>query len=455
MRRKFDPQMSLSHVIPRSKIGRELQEMSDILDANPEAVDLVFADLSSQGSRCDTGREGLTAEQVLRCAVLKQGHNLTYEELEFHLSDSVSLRAFCRLAEGQCPGKSALQDNIACLRETTWEAINRVVIGFAHGDGVEDARRVRIDSTVVDANIHDPTDSTLLSDGVRILTRWMLEGKELSPRPHYRFHDHRRVVKKRVLTIHTTRKPEVRVRAYRELLAYVARVRGYAAEASTVLAQWDQGSLLEIWRAQALADQIARALGILDRVVDQTTRRVLHGEKVPASEKVVSFFEHHTDIIVKDRRQVHYGHKVFVVGGQSNLILDCTIERGNPADSERFAPLLERHQRIHGRAPRQVSADGGFASKDNLATAKAQGVEDICFAKKRGLSVETMARSPWMYRTLRRFRAGIEAGISVLKRAFGLDRCTWSGWEGFQRYVWSALVAYNLMTLARIRIARA
>ena len=454
MRRKLDPQMSLFHVIPRSKIGQELKEMSDILDANPKAVDLAFADLS-QGSRLDTGREGLTAEQVLRCAVLKQGHNLTYEEMEFHLSDSLSFRAFCRLKDGQFPGKSALQDNVACLHEATWEAINRLLIHYAHGEGVEDGRRVRLDSTVVDANIHDPTDSTLLRDGVRILTRWMLEGKQLSPRPRYRFHDHRRVVKKRVLTIHNTRKTEVRVRAYQELLAYVARVRGYAAEACTVLAQWDQGSLQDIWRAQALAEQIARALGILDRVVDQTSRRVLKGEKVPASEKVVSFFEDHTDIIVKDRRQVHYGHKVFVVGGKSNLILDCTIERGNPADSERFATLLKRHEQIHGRVPRQVSADGGFASKDNLTEAKAQGVQDICFAKKRGLSVEAMARSPWMYRTLRRFRAGIEAGISVLKRAFGLDRCTWSGWQGFQRYVWSALVAYNLMTLARIRMARA
>ena len=454
MRRKLDPQMNLFHVLPRSKVGRELQQMSDILDANPDIVELAFADLS-QGSRTDTGREGLTAEQVVRCAVMKQGHNLTYEEMEFHLSDSHAFRAFCRLKNNQFPGTSALQENIACLHETTWEAINRVLIDYAHGEGVEDARRVRMDSTVVGANIHDPTDSTLLRDGVRILTRWMREGKQLSPRPHYRFHDHRRVAKKRVLTIHNARSAEVRVRAYRELLAYVERVRGYAVEACRVLAQWDEGSAQDIWQARRLARQIERALGILDRVIDQTTRRVLKGETVPASEKVVSFFEDHTDIIVKDRRQVHYGHKVFLVGGTSNLVLDCTIERGNPADAERFMPLLKRHEQIHGCAPQQISADGGFASKENLARAKAQGARDVCFAKMRGLRIEAMVRSPWMYRTLKRFRAGIEAGISVLKRAFGLDRCTWSGWQGFQRYVWSALVAYNLMTLARIRLARA
>ena len=105
--------------------------------------------------------------------------------------------------------------------------------------------------------------------------------------------------------------------------------------------------------------------------------------------------------------------------------------------------------------PRQVTADGGFASKDNLAFAKENGVKDAVFARKRGLSILDMARSSWVYKTLRNFRAGIEAGISVLKRAFGLDRCTWSGWEGFTRDVWSTIVSYNLLVLARISLASA
>jgi len=131
-------------------------------------------------------------------------------------------------------------------------------------------------------------------------------------------------------------------------------------------------SIRDTLAAHELACNIERALGILRKVVDQAVRRVIRGEKVPASEKIVSFFEDHTDIIVKGRRDLQYGHKVFLTGGASNLILDCLIERGNPADSDRYGELLERHRKQFGRAPRQVSADGGFASRKNLGVARAR-----------------------------------------------------------------------------------
>lgn len=137
------------------------------------------------------------------------------------------------------------------------------------------------------------------------------------------------------------------------------------------------------------------------------------------------------------------------------MVLDCMITRGNPADTTQYTPLLERQKELYGRMPRQVSADGGFASKDNLAYAKAKQIKDAVFAKKRGLSVLDMAKSSWVYKKLRNFRAGIEAGISTLKRAFGLDRCTWKSWEGFGRYVWSSIVSYNLLVLARTKLAAA
>jgi IS5 family transposase len=191
------------------------------------------------------------------------------------------------------------------------------------------------------------------------------------------------------------------------------------------------------------------------RVVDQTVRRVLKGEKLPASEKVVSFFEEHSDIIVKGRRDTQYGHKVFLTGGASNLILDCLIERGNPADSDRYQDLLERHKEQFGRAPRQVSADGGFAPRKSLAFAQNGEVKDAVFAKKQGLTVIEMAKSAWVDKMLRNFRAGIQAGISTLTGVFGLDRCTWSGWGGFKQYVWSSIVSYNLLVMARIRLAKA
>jgi IS5 family transposase len=453
MRRKFHRQGSLFDVIGRSQIGRELEEASQILDANPALLEAVLRDITGP-VRPDHGREGLTAEQVLRSAILKQSQNLTYEELEFHLGDSQAFRAFARLKVNQFPAHSALQENIASIRESTWEAIHRVLLGHARAEGIEDGRATRIDTTVVDADIHAPTDSSLLVDGVRVLTRHLLQGKQFEPRPAYRFQDHRRVMKKRALTILNARREEVRVRAYRDMLRYAGLVRGYSTEAIFALREWKSPDVLDCLRAQALADQIARILGLVDRVIDQTERRVLRGEKVPASEKIVSLFEAHTDIIVKDRRDTHYGHKICLTGGASNLVLDVRVEKGNPADSDLFRPMLERHMEIHGRAPRQVSADGGFASKENLQWAKSKGVLDVCFAKRRGISISDMVRSTWIYRKLKRFRAGIESSISALKRAFGMDRCNWSGWAHFQRYVWSIVVSHNLFTMARMRLAQ-
>jgi len=143
---------------------------------------------------------------------------------------------------------------------------------------------------------------------------------------------------------------------------------------------------------------------------------VIEGESVPADQKVVSIFEEHTDIIIKDSRDTHYGHKICLTGGASNLILDCMILEGNPADTELVEQMLDRQQQIYGRYPLKVALDGGFASKDNLSKAKEREIKDVCFAKKRGLKQEDMCRSEYVYKKLRRFRAGIESGISWLKQ---------------------------------------
>jgi IS5 family transposase len=438
----------------RSSIAKELKGISDILDATPSVMDRVFKDLTAT-HRSDTGREGMTAEQVLRCAILKQYRELTYEELAFHLEDSDAFRSFARLEMGQYPSKSILQENIKAITEETWEAIHRDVLEFAAREKIEKGRTIRIDSTAVETDIHHPTDSTLLSDGIRIITRWLQEGKELTPQPRYQFSDHQRVVKKRVMTILNAKKDEVRQKAYRDLLHYAYLAKGYAESAVPELTDYEGATIQDTFTGHELARRLIRAVRILGKVIDQTERRVFKGEAVPASEKIVSFFEDHTDIIVKGRRETEYGHKIFLSGGVSTMILGCLILRGNPADSDQYQPLLKQHGQWYGSMPRQATADGGFASKENLAFAKEHHIKDAVFAKKRGLCVLDMAKSNWVYKKLRNFRAGIEAGISTLKRAFGLDRCTWSGWEGFKRYVWSSIVSYNLLVLARIRLASA
>jgi IS5 family transposase len=452
MRKKWNNQLSFFHIMPNNKIARELGAISEIIDTNSQIMDVVYKDIAGP-KRSDTGRNGMTAEQALRCAILKQYRNLTYEELAFHLHDSKSFRAFAKMEMGQAPSDSTLQENIKAISGESWETINRTIIGYAESEGIEKGRTTRMDSTVVETNIHHPTDSTLLQDGIRIITRWLNEGKSLTPTPGYLFTDHTRRAKRRGLTILNAKKKAVREKAYKDLLHLARHVREYATRAISVLYAFESEDFREEFRANSLALKLEHAVYILGRVIDQTERRVLRGEKVPASEKVVSFFECHTDIIVKGNRDTQYGHKVFLTGGRSGLILDCLIERGNPCDSALFQPMVKRQEELYNRPPRQVAADGGFASRDNLERIKGRGVKDVAFAKSKGLSVLEMVKSNWVYKKLKNFRAGIEANISRLKRSFGFSCCNWTGWAGFRQYIWSAIVSYNLLVLARLKFA--
>jgi IS5 family transposase len=454
MRQKRVRQLSIFHVMPDNPIAKELGAISKILDAQPRVLDLVHRDILGI-KRSDTGRPGMTAEQALRSAILKQYRSLTYEELAFHLEDSLSFRAFARLTVNQFPSRSVLQENIKAISASTWEAIQWLLIEYAADQEIEKGRKIRIDSTAVESNIHHPTDSSLLQDGVRIMTRLLVAGKDLEPMPEYWFSDHRRVVKKRVITILNARKEKVRVGAYKDLLDVAARVLEYAMNALSALKTFESDDVREWGRACMLREEFERTVSTLARVMDQTERRIIRGEKVPASEKLASFFECHTDIIVKGGRDTEFGHKVFFTGGDSGVIMDCVVARGNPADSAMFQPMIERQKAFYGRVPRQAAADGGFGSKENLKWAKTEGIKDVMFAKRKGLSVLEMVKSNWVYKKLRNFRAGIEANISRLKRAFGLDRCSWTGWAGFRQYVWSAIVSYNLSVLARLKLATA
>jgi len=231
------------------------------------------------------------------------------------------------------------------------------------------------------------------------------------------------------------------------------KTMGYARSAAAALDHHCCVSLKEVAVVGALASEIRHYLVLAVRVVDQTQRRVLDGESVPAADKLVSIFEPHTDIIVKDRRQTLYGHKVALSTGRSGLVLDFAVIDGNPPDSTLAKTMVERQQDLYGHPPRQVSFDGAFASKANLDDIKALGVEDVCFSKCRFLDVRDMVKSTWVFRKLRRFRAGIEAGVSFLKRCFGLDRCTWRSNASFRAYGWASVVAHNLLLLARHTLA--
>ncbi len=254
------------------------------------------------------------------------------------------------------------------------------------------------------------------------------------------------VILARTLDVHNAKKSSQRKRAYLDLLDVTVETLGFVPAALAKLNARTGEDWLE---GMGLAAKLRHFEPLGWQVVDQTHRRVFEGEKVPASDKIVSIFEEHTDIIIKDRRAVHYGHKVCLSTGASALVLDCQILSGNPADSTLVEEVLNRHADIFGKVPRQAALDGGFASRANVKLAKDNGVEDVCLSKRRGIEITDMAKSTWVYERLKRFRAGVEAGISFLKRCFGMDRCRWRGLQSFRSYVWASVVTCNLLILAR------
>ena len=442
MRQERTVQANIFDLFAEHEIGRELKAMSQWLDEHGAVLSQVTQDLRRLGVR-ETGREGLPAEAALRCALLKQYRQLSYQELAFHLEDSASFRAFARLPWGWSPKKSVLHKTISAIRAETWEEINRVLLASARQDKVENGKVVRVDSTVTAALIHEPSDSSLLWDTVRVMVQLLQHADALGSAIPW--HNHCRAAKKRARAIEYTRGRPKRVKHYRDLLRITRTTLSYLQQAAEQLTL-SAGPAIELWRATVCHYQ-----RLIERIIAQTERRVLAGEAVPAGEKLVSLFEPHADIIVKGSRDVQYGHKLNLTTGRSGLILDLVIEAGNPADSERLLPMLERHIAFYGAAPQQAAADGGYASRENLCQAKAWGVRDMAFHKKAGLRIEDMVKSRWVYRKLRNFRAGIEAGISCLKRAYGLARCTWRGLDHFKTYVWSSVAAYNLALFARLR----
>jgi IS5 family transposase len=454
MRKRNQKQMPLIPTTVDHLHAMELELISRILDDIPTINELAWQDLAQHVATVGTGAEGMSAEQVVRCAIVKQMEDYSYDELAFHIVDSSCYRSFCRIGIAHKGfKKSALCKNIKALSADTWEAIHRILIRYATTKKIEKGREVRIDSTVVSSDIHTPSDSSLLWDAVRVLTRVLSQAKSQVQGFSLPFSDHTKRAKSRMMGVMNAKDKKFRTRHYLDLLTVTRKSLAYAERAARFLNGYLSADPAQILLAQKMAKELETYSELTRMVIDQTERRILHGESVPASEKIVSLFEPHADIIVKDHRDTFYGHKIYVTGGSSNLITDCVICEGNPADTSLTDQMLDRQRDLYGRYPLKVALDGGFASKENLASAKSKHIKDVCFSKKRGIEIEDMCRSPWVYRRLRRFRAGVESGISWLKRCFGLCRCTWKGFQSFKSYVWASIVSANLVTIARKQMA--
>lgn len=433
MRVKNVMQTSIYEIFASHELAQELKRISEWLDGHAEILDWVEADLQKDGIK-DTGRRGMSVESVLRCALLKQYWQWTYEELEYHLMDSDSAYGFARLGKHRGFSDSTLQETISRIRWETWERINqRFMITMVAGKH-ESLHRTRIDSTVTQTHIHAPGDASLLADAMRLLNR--LAQKRREEGAIINWSNHSRMIKKRVNEIRCAKGEDKRRDGYRKLLKVVKdSVKRFREISHSHDGQWEI--------------EAERVLGLTGKVIGQTERRVMRSEQVPAQDKIVSLFEAHSAIIVKDRRETQYGHKLNLATGRAGFVLDVVVEEGNPADSTRLKPMVDRIKAIYGRLPRQVAADAGYASKKGVKAVRESGVKAVGLPRKRGMTVADMTGSEWLYKTLKRFRAGIEGNISTLKRVFGLGRCLWRGLEGFKAYVLSSVFAYNIGRYAR------
>ncbi len=449
MRNRIRKQLRIVEPSIEHEHAKELHQIRALIYEYPKILHLVHADLIRGLDDPEAGRKGMmTGEQVFKVLLIKQMNGFSYRVLRFHLEDSRTYRSFCGFGIGdKIPSDKTLQRDIKKIRPETLEEINRIVLAAAADKGVEKGRKVRVDSTVVKSNIHHPTDSSLLWDCVRVLCRLSQRAKEEFG---VKVPDHRRRAKKRAMGIMNAKNKKVRTKHYRDLLKVTKKT---VADAERVLASLKAIPAENILTVTAICAELCHYIPLARKVIDQTERRVLCGEKLKPEEKLVSIFEPHTDIIIKDGRDIYYGHKVAVTGGASGLLTDLVIEEGNTADATIAKEMISRQKDIYGRVPLQAAFDGGFASKENLADIKALGVKDVAFAKKVGLKVSDMAKSTWVYKRLRDFRAGIEGMISFLKRCFGLSRCNWHGFESFKAYAWSSVVTANLLLVSRRLLA--
>ena len=449
MRETRQFQASLTYEWLELPHAKELKTLAGLLDKHPRIAELVLQDLCTKATQ-NTGARGMTADFVLKALLLKQMHQWSYDELHFHLADSQTFRTFSGLGlTEKTPARSTIAGAIKKIRPETLEAVHEILLVDAKTLGIEDGHQTRVDCTVVDSPIHAPTDSQLLWDGIRVLTRHMGKARRYVPGGPA-VPNRRKRAKRRCREISTTRRKDYRKKAYRDLLSVAEEIRDLAVSYSQQL----EAAASDTAGARRRKEKLQHHLGLFERVITQTRRRVIEGESLPPQEKIVSLFEEHTDIIRKDHRDTHYGHKICLNGGRSNMILDCRILEGNPADATLAVEAVKRQKSVLGYAPRQITFDGAFASKANLQSIKELGSQDVVFTKGKSLKVSDMAKSLYVYKKLRNYRAGIEGCISFLKRGFGLAQCTWRSFESFKSYVWSAVLSCNLLIMSKTLLAK-
>ena len=408
------------------------------------------------------GRLGTPAEVVIRLLILKHLFDWSYDDMEREVRANLVYRMFTRIDAGDVPDAKTILKIARALGPDVIGQLHRQVIEVAKRAGVTHGRRFRIDTTVVETNVHYPTDSSLLQDGVRVLTRTMQRASVALGDQGRRVRDRRRSVGRRVLIIgRQARSPETRdalVRSYRQLMA---TTRAVVRDATTMVHRISQrlrtASRSVARRLVPAREQLRLVQPLVTRVLAQTRARLLGGD-THVRDKVLSVFEPHTEAIRKGKiaKPTEFGKLVTIQESEHQIVTAYEVHASRPADMTLWTPALDRHIAIFGRAPDLAAADRGFASAKNEEAALTRGVRRVILPRPGGKSSARRAheRQRW-FRRGQRWRVGCEGRISVLKRRHGLRRCRYHGADGIARWVGLGVIADNLMTTANYVNARA
>ena len=469
MRIKRDRQLAFEFQSSNLKITRKhfarYAAIAEILDKNPRIVDAVHQDLAktvkntgrgrAPGRKCEYSSE--TILRVLVCQVV-EGEDL--RGIVIRIDDSVALRRFVKIHDGPMMDSSVLCRFKNVIRPETWEKVNRILARVAVENGEIESDRLRLDTTAYETNIGYPSDSKLLYDTYRVLARNLqkvreIDGDLLEGR---RFHVRR--VKKTHLQI--TRKAARKgsrsrdlISLYEPLIAAVQGVLKLSAETATALDGYAQAgyySVSDATKAEVVVSELESYTELGEQVVNQTRRRVLQNEKVPATEKLYSIFEPHTELLKRGKagKPIEFGHMIVIEQVSGCFITGYDVFTRRPSDHSLVDPALCRHQDLFGEPPREISADRAFHESSSKTDELEQIIPVVSIPKNGRRNQDDRKReSHFAFKLAQAFRAGVEGSISYLKRGLRMFRCFNKGWEHYVSTVGATVFVHNLLILAR------
>ena len=457
LRERYEPDGEFWALIKKLTIEMEpeLAALDKLLD-DDELYKLIKDDFSKRYPKTkETGRPSSPVEVLLRMLTVKRLYSWTYREMEWHVRDSLVMRLFCRIYFEAVPDYSTVDKWALTLRPETLHAFNERVTELAKQLKVTRGRKLRTDGTVVETNIHYPTDSSLLADGVRILSRTLKRAQavlgETVASSKQLFRDRNRSAKKQAHRIvnaarrrSAAAKAEMKTAYERLVTVTQATVQQAQTVMTTLKTETSQ-------TAQRLVETLETYLPRVEQTIDQAVRRVFQKEVVPAAEKIVSLFEAHTDIIRRKKpgKETEFGHKVWLDEVDGGIVSRWQVLQGNPDEAEQWQPAIDHHIAQFGHPPWQASADRGLYSAENETYATDLGVKRVVLPHtgRKDDARRQHEQQAWFKRG-RRFHAGVEGRISVLKHKHQLGRCLDNGADGFDKWVGWGVVANNFSHIA-------